>query len=265
MTGTDDSVEQTMSDLPPEPEPVRLPWHWEWVPRVRAGQEEHEAWTAHMVKLFADWTSEGLEAARQAWSETVRTSEGGIEFPFTADMVGRGAAEWLLDRAWQLPAWSRLAWGAAFVDGRPRWAPVPVVVEFRRPREEDPNYLMEIVGASGRSSDTRPPAVDYVTTPIGDGVQVFALERSAEGAAFGRLDAALRLEVPPGGGTEHGEAGSAGTDVLLSARVFEMGLMALIGAGIEQLMQQIAHDCAPASEDGRARLGFITSSEGEPS
>jgi hypothetical protein len=30
-------------------------------------------------------------------------------------------------------------------------------------------------------------------------------------------------------------------------------------------MQQIANDCAPASEDGPARLGFVTSAEGEPS
>jgi hypothetical protein len=229
--------------LPPS---AQLPWRWEWVPKVRLGEEEHEAWTEHVLALFEDWTAEGLAEARLAWPQEV-----GIAFPFTSDMVGRGAAQWLLDRAEQLPAWSRVAWGAAFVDGRPRWAPVPVVVEFRRPRDEDPNYLMEIVGATGRDGDARPPVVDYVTTPIGDGVQVFALGRSEEGAAFGRLEAALRLDVPPSGG-----AASVSTDVLLTTLVFELGLMAVIGAGVEQLMQQIANDCAPA-DASPARLGFL--------
>lgn len=233
------------------PQPAQLPWRWEWVPKVRPGDEEYAAWTEHMVALFEDWTAEGLAEARLAWPE-----EAGIAFPFTSDMVGRGAARWLLDRAEQVPAWSRVAWGAAFVGGRPRWAPVPVVVEFRRPRAEDPNYLMEIVGATGRDGDAREPAVDYVTTPIGDGVQVFALGRTLEGTAFGRLDAALRLDVPPTGG-----AASVSTDVLLSTRVFELGLMALIGAGVEQLMQQIANECAPA-DASPARLGFVAATEG---
>ena len=235
-------------------ESAQLPWHWEWVPRVRPGEDEHEAWTGHMVELFADWTSEGLAAARLAWPGDAESG-----FPITSDMVGRGAAEWLLHRAGQLPAWARLAWGAAFVEGRARWAPVPVIVEFRRPRAEDPNYLMEVVGATGRDDDARRPTVDYVTTPIGDGVQVFALGRSAEGPAFGRLDSAMRLDVPPSGG-----AAGVSTDVLLSARVFEMGLMALIGAGVEQLMQQIANDCTPQPDAGPARLGFVAATEGEP-
>ncbi|MFJ2633723.1 hypothetical protein ACIO6U_17525 [Streptomyces sp. NPDC087422] len=232
--------------------PDGLPWHWEWVPDVRPDDEEYAAWTAHIVALFADWTSEGLDAARLAWP-----AEAGVEFPFTSDMVGQGAAAWLLHRAGQLPAWSRLAWGAAFVQGSARWAPVPVVVEFRRPREEDPNYLMEVVGASGRDGDARQPTIDYVTTPIGDGVQVFALGRTPEGAAFGRAEAAMRLDVPPVGG-----AASVSSDVVLTTVVFEMGLMALISAGVEQLMQQIAHDCAPPADGGPARLGFATTTEG---
>ncbi|MEU6854391.1 hypothetical protein ABZ901_31225 [Actinacidiphila alni] len=235
------------SDVAPE-----LPWHWEWVPKIGPDDPDHAAWTAHMVGLFADWTAEGLAAARQSWP-----AEAGVAFPFTADMVGRGAAEWLMRRAGQLPAWARLAWGAAFVEGRPRWAPVPVVVEFRQPRGEDPNYLMDVVGAAGRESDTRPPTVDYVTTPIGDGVQVFALGRTPEGAAFGRADAAMRLDVPPADG-----APSVSSDVLLTTIVLDMGLMALIGAGVEQLMQQIANDCAPQAGSGPARLGLLPSHEG---
>jgi hypothetical protein len=204
-----------------------------------------------MVDLFEGWTAEGMAAARLAWPV-----EAGIEFPFTPDMPGRGAAEWLLDHARQLPAWSRLAWGAAYVEGAVRWAPVPVVVEFHRPRAEDPEYLMQNVGAKGFDGDSRPPVIEYVTTTIGDGVQVFAFGRTAEGLAFGRLDAALRLDVPQRDG-----APAVSADVLLTTRVFDLGLMALIGTGVVQLMEQIAYDCAPAHA-GPARLGFAAAAEG---
>ncbi|MEY9874616.1 hypothetical protein ABH931_004116 [Streptacidiphilus sp. MAP12-33] len=250
------------------PTPDRLPWHWDWVPRVDAGESVHAAWRAHLAALFADWTAEGLEAVRAAWAEHVRAASAGIvgpepqwpgaEFPLTADMVGRGAADWLMDRARQLPAWSRLAWGAAFVDGRPRWAPVPVVVEFCRPTAEDPNYLMALVGAGGLDGDARPPVVDYVTTALGDGVRVFALGRTPEGAAFGRVDAAMRLEVPPSG-----TVAGVGSDVLLSTRVFEMGLMPLIGTGVEQLMQQLADECTPGAA-GPARFALVPAAEEAP-
>ncbi|MFI9645763.1 hypothetical protein ACIHAA_05620 [Streptomyces sp. NPDC052040] len=225
---------------------TRLPWHWEWVPKGLPGEPDPDTWTGHLVALFAEWTAEGVAAVREAWPK-----DAGAEFPFTTDMVGRDTARWLRERAEQLPEWSRLAWGAAFVEGRPRWAPVPVVVEFRGPEAEDPNYLMDLVGARGLECDAREPVVDYVTTPSGDGVRVFALCRSPEGAAYARLDAALRLDVPPRGG-----APGSSADVLLSTSVFEMGLMALIGPGVEQLMQQIAEECAPA-DGGPARLGFL--------
>ncbi|MCW2559634.1 MAG: hypothetical protein JWP55_3598 [Mycobacterium sp.] len=231
---------------------TRLPWHWEWVPNVRPGEEKREVWTKHVVALFEDWTSEGVAAARLAGPE------GEIEFPLASGMVGRAAAEWLLARAERLPEWSRLAWGAVFVAGGPHWAPIPVLVEFCQPVADDPNYLMEIVGATGLHGDARSPAVDYVTTPIGDGVRVFAMGRTPQGQAFGRLDAALRLDVPPGEG-----APSVSTDVVLTTRVFELGLMALIGAGVEQLMQRIADDCAPGPDAGPARLGFVAVTEGE--
>lgn len=229
---------------------MRVPWHWEWVPQTGPDGTEHREWTARVVALFEAWTAEGLDSGRAAWP-----AAAGTPFPFTADMVGREAAGWLGERAAALPPWARLAWGAAFVGGRPRWAPVPVVVEFAEPEAEDPNYLMETVGARGMEGDAREPVVDYVTTAIGDGLRVFALCRSPEGAACARLHAALRLDVPPRGG-----AASVSTDVLLSTLVFETGLMAVIGDGVEQLMQQIAEECAPA-DAGPARLGFLAATQ----
>lgn len=225
---------------------TRQPWHWEWVPTVRPGEPADEAWIERLAALFEEWTSEGLAAARAAWP-----ADAGAEFPFTSEMLGRDAARWLLERAEGLPAWTRLAWGAAFVNGRPRWAPVPVVVEFTGPVTGDPNYLMHLVGARGMEGDAREPVVDYVTTSIGDGLRVFALCRSEEGAAYARVHAALRLDVPPTGG-----APSVGIDVTLTTLVFEMGLMALIGNGVEQLMHQIADECVP-TDGGPARLGFV--------
>ncbi|MCX4751304.1 hypothetical protein OG455_38380 [Kitasatospora sp. NBC_01287] len=230
---------------------TRLPWHWEWVPTARPGDPAHEAWTEHLVALFEEWTAEGMVAARAAWP-----ADAGTAFPFTSELVGRDAAAWLLERAGRLPAWSRLAWGAVFVNGRPRWAPVPVVVEFTGPVAGDPNYLMHLVGARGLEGDAREPIVDYVTTSIGDGLRVFALCRSADGAAYARLHAALRLDVPPTGG-----APGVGIDVLLTTLVFEMGLMALIGHGVEQLMHRIADECAPA-DASPAKLGFVTAGDG---
>ncbi|MFD9811991.1 hypothetical protein [Streptomyces sp. NPDC059080] len=224
-----------------------IPWHWEWVPGDVPGEGEDDPWAAHMAELFKEWTSEGLDAARQSWTEEV-----GGEFPITGDAVGHSVAAWLRERAAQLPAWSRLAWGAAFLEeGAPRWAPVPVVVEFHRPEAEDPNYLLELMGAGGVEGDARPPTVEYVTTLSGDGFRVFALGRTSDGAAYGRVGAALRLDIPQGG-----DRADVGVDVLLSTLVLDMGLMAVIGSGTEQLMQQIAEESVPKPDGGQARLGF---------
>ena len=239
-----------MSDETSALSTAELPWHWEWVPAVSADEPEPGDWIDHVVGLFEEWTAENLAELRASWP-----TDAPGEFPITSDMAGRQAAGWLLARAAELPAWSRLAWGAVFVDGRPRWAPVPVVVEFCEPLAPDPNYLMVTVGAGGVEGDAREPVVDYVTTPLGDGLRVFALCRSAEGAAFARVDAALRLDVPP-----TGQEPGVSTDVVLTTRVFEMGLMAVIGTGIERLMQQTADECAPAA-GGPARLGFVVTSE----
>lgn len=217
---------------------ITLPWHWEWVPAASAGDEVRRLWGDHLVELFEDWTGQGLSAVRAALPERDRA-----EFPFTPELLGRYSAQWLVERADSLISGQRLAWGAAFVDGRPRWAPVPVAVEFRAPLADDPMYLMDIVGArprreAGREREReREPVVDYVTTPFGDGLRVLGLGRSDEGMAFGRLDAAMRLDWPP---TEDREA--VRMDVLLTTRIVDISLLAVIGPGVEQLMQRIANE-----------------------
>jgi hypothetical protein len=231
---------------------VTLPWHWEWVPAASAGDEVRRLWSDHLVELFEGWTGRGLAAVRAALPERERAG-----FPLTAELLGRHSAQWLAERADSLIPGQRLAWGAAFVDGRPRWAPVPVAVEFRSPLADDPMYLMEIVGAGPRrdARDEREPVVDYVTTPYGDGLRVLGLGRSDEGLAFGRLDAAMRLDWPA-----TGEREAVRMDVLLTTRVVDMSLLAMIGPGVEQLMQRIAneHEGVRNVRAHEAREGAVT-------
>jgi hypothetical protein len=66
---------------------------------------------------------------------------------------------------------------------------------------------------------------------------VLGLGRSDEGMAFGRLDAAMRLDWPP---AEDREA--VRMDVLLTTRIVDISLLAVIGPGVEQLMQRIANE-----------------------
>ncbi|HEY3867648.1 MAG TPA: hypothetical protein VGM10_04840 [Actinocrinis sp.] len=226
---------------------LTLPWHWEWVPGASAGPETRGIWSDHVVELFEDWTRGGWDAARAAWPK-----EAGAEFPFTAETVGRGTAQWLIDRADKLPKGQRLAWGAGFSGGWPRWAPVPVVVEFRAPAADDPIYLMELVGADpAPQNDRRGSATDYVTTPYGDGLRVLSFDRSTDGMAFGRLDAAMRLDWPA---ADDGRP-AVRLDVVLTTRVVDMALMAVIGPGVEQLMQRIAAEPLPV-RSGPARSAW---------
>src|SRR5688572_23196180 len=104
---------------------VQWAWRWDWVPVGGPDDPGVQEWTDNVTALFADWASGELAETRWPAEAT---------FVLTGDMVGQAAAEWLLDRAAELPASARLAWGAAFVAGKARWAPVPVVVEFLRPR-----------------------------------------------------------------------------------------------------------------------------------
>lgn len=235
-------------------EVIQLPWRWEWVPGP--DNRHRSAWAEQVASLFTGWTADGLAALREAWS--VESAE---PFPVGDDAIGAYVGTWLRDRADQLPAWSRLAWGAAYLGATPRWAPVPVVVEFREPAEPDPGYLMTVVGASGLIGDGREPEIDYVTTNAGDGVRVTALVRGGRGEVGGRVDAAMRIDIPAGLADRIEETS---VDVVLSTRVFDLGLLAAIGPGVEQLMRLVADECAPAPGSGPPGLVFTSASGSSP-
>ncbi|MEZ0114764.1 hypothetical protein ABH920_008799 [Catenulispora sp. EB89] len=223
---------------------ITVPWFWGGVPEPDASEDQRRAWADRLVTMFDEWTRDG-------WDERFRASwiaEGGLpeDYPFTAENVGRGIARWLTDRAATLPDWQRMAWGTAFVQGWPRWSPVPVVVEYRAPVADDPIYLMELVGAgSGAEAgpdDVTDRQIEYVTTPYGDGLRVLSVQRTPDRLAYGRLDAAMRLDWPAAG-----DRPAARVDVLLTTRVMDLQLLALIGPGVEGLMQQIAENPKPMS------------------
>ncbi|MBM6406064.1 hypothetical protein JQN72_17645 [Phycicoccus sp. CSK15P-2] len=211
---------------------TRVPWTWEWVPSAREPAAQREAWAAHVGELFAEWAEQGLAATRERWP-----AEAG-DFPLSGEHVGSGTAEWLQERADTLAPWARLAWGAGFVDSQaPRWAPVPVVVEFFEPLANDPTYLMDAIGTGGLPGDAREPVVDYFGTAQGDAVRAFALTGGPDQAACGRLDAAMRVEWPASD-----DRPAATFDVVARTRVFDLSLMAAIGPGVEQLLELVAAD-----------------------
>ena len=229
MTADDDSAE------------ITVPWFWGRVPDPGATEDEQNAWADGVVEMFDEWTRDGWdEDFRQRWVAEENLPE---DYPFTADNIGRGIARWLTDRAATLPVWQRMAWGTAFIQGWPRWSPVPVVVEYRAPVADDPIYLMELVGADSGGGE---PAsadgglglgrqIEYVSTPYGDGLRVLSVQRTNDHLAYGRLDAAMRLDWPAAE-----DRPAARVDVLLTTRVMDLQLMGLIGPGVDKLMQQIA-------------------------
>ncbi|QCB94904.1 hypothetical protein [Cellulomonas shaoxiangyii] len=212
-------------------------WWWQWVPPAGASGDEVAAWQGATAPVFAGWAAGGLAALHGEHPGVLRDG-------LTAAAVGDEVAAWLRGRTDGLPDWTRVAWGAGFVvDDRPQWAPVVATVEFREPSAPDPSYLMDVVATRGRPDDARPPAVDYVTTAAGDGVRVTALVRGPRRAAFVRVDAAMRLDVPA---TAARPARSA--DVVLSVRVSELGLFATVGPGVEELMHVVAAQCLPGAD-----------------
>ncbi|MFG1890454.1 hypothetical protein ACGFIR_21645 [Micromonospora sp. NPDC049051] len=217
---------------------VEVSWFWDWVPAAGRDDTQRQRWTGYVAGLVDAWAGEKVAAARADWP-----ADAPEEFPFTAGELGEAVAHDLLARADALAGNSRLLWGAAFTGEKVRWMPLLVVAEFLRARADDPAYLLAEVGAEGLDGDVREPTVDYVSTERGDGVRVFALAGSEEEGAYGRLDAALRLEA------------DVDVDVLLRTRVFGLEQMAAIGHGIEALMHMIAGQSAELRFDlsaGRA-------------
>jgi hypothetical protein len=243
--------------------PVEVSWFWDWVPAAGRDAAELSAWTESIASLLDGWAGEKVAAARAAWP-----ADSDEEFPFTVGEMGSAVARGLLERADELPGHCRLIWGAAFFGEDVRWLPLIVGAEFRQARPEDPAYLMAVVGAEGFEDDIREPNVDYVSTDHGDGIRVLALARTEAEGVHARVDAALRLEAPavpdvpavPDApevlGTPSGDI-----DVLLSTRVSGLDQIAVIGSGVEALMNMIATQFAAQPGDAAPQLRFATRAE----
>ncbi|MGI5148771.1 hypothetical protein ACQEVC_20710 [Plantactinospora sp. CA-294935] len=235
--------------------PFEVSWLWDWVPATGSDVAERTAWTEYVASQLDSWVGEKVAAARAAWP-----ADAVEEFPFTVGEMGSAVARDLLERADDLPRNCRLIWGAGFLGDEARWLPLVVLAEFRRPRGEDPAYLMAMVGAEGFDNDIREPNVDYVTTDHGDGIRVLALARSVGDALHGRVNAALRLEGRSAPGTQAGDV-----DVLLTTQVTSMDQLAVIGPGVEAVMHMIAAQFAAQPEDGVPPLRFVLETGQDPS
>ena len=224
-------------------------WRWEWVPTPDTPAADAEAWLLRTADLLGGWAD-----LPPALLEELPPQERALA---TGETVGRSAALWLLARAARCPAGTGLAWGAGHLTpDRPRWGPVPVLVDFRVPVAQDASYLMTEVGAAGDEDDARPPVVDYVTTDGGDGVRVMALVRGAAGAVTCRVDAAMRVDVPA-----YGDVPATSVDVVLSTRTDDLTAAAVLGGGVEELMHRIAAELLPGT-DGVPRLVLAGTGEG---
>ncbi|MCC2323478.1 hypothetical protein [Cellulomonas xiejunii] len=205
-------------------------WEWWWVPAADHDEADGHRWQSATATLFAEWLDDGVRGVASSLPPELR--EG-----LDARSVGQEVAVWLRSRALGQPPSTYVAWGAAFLTpDRPRWGPVVALVELREPTDDDPAYLMDLVGASGRPDDARRPLVDYVTTDGGDGVRVSALGREPSGAAHVRVDAALRLDATDARGP---------VDVLVATRVADLALFGTVGRGVDTLLHRVVAD-APA-------------------
>lgn len=214
---------------------AEISWAWDFVPVTEA---DREGWPEFMANLLDEWAGDQVDAARAAWPADAVES-----FPFPPGAMGTAVAHDLMKRADDAPPGCRLVWGAGFVDDKVRWMPLMALVEFRQPRPGDSSYLMSLVSAEGHPDDVRPPVVEYFSTDRGDGVRVTALADNHAEGPHGRVHAALRLELPDGD-----------VDVLVETRVGGMEQLAVIGGGIEVIMNLIA-ERAPG-------MSFVTAGKG---
>ena len=214
------------------PEAPDVHWLWWWVPSDGEPAEALAQWQTSTAGLFTQWLGDGITAV-------IPTLPAELRDEITPESVAHDVASWLRGRAAGLPTWTRIAWGAGFLDPeRPRWVPVVVVVEMREPAAEDAGYLLDELAPDGAPDDARRPVVDYVTTTAGDGVRVAALVRGPDGEAYARVDAALRVDATDA----HGPV-----DVRLSTRVVEQSLFGVVGQGVAELMHLVAAEVGPGA------------------
>jgi hypothetical protein len=229
MTGTDESIE--------------VPWQWSWVPAPGSDPAAEARWLAATAATFDGWLTERGQAP--ATAERSASEDGaGVTSGAEAEGAGSLLARELCHHAGELPGGARLVLGVGFGADGPRWWPVQVVVERIGDPPEDPDYLLDLVGAR-TVMDGVAPNVTYSSTSFGDCVRVIVPETGPDDRVNGLVRAATRIEWPA---TATSPAMSG--DFLLTTRVWDMSLLAVIGPGLDNLMQQMADAIAPAPQVG---------------
>jgi hypothetical protein len=229
MTGTDESIE--------------VPWQWSWVPAPGGDPAAEAQWLAATAAAFDSWLTERGQPPATAANGAGKDSAGqggagqggaGVASGGVGELAGSGLARELCRHAGDLPAGARLVLGVGFDADGPRWWPVQVVVEKVGDPPEDPDYLLDLVGAR-TVVDGVAPNVTYLSTSFGDCVRVIVAERGPDDRVNALVRAATRIEWPA---TASGPAMSG--DFLLTTRAWDMSLVAVIGPGMDNLMQRMA-------------------------
>jgi hypothetical protein len=242
---------------------IEVPWQWSWVPDPGADRAAADQWQAATASTFDHWLASGAQPADPGGPTPAGTAPAGAvsagvapagvapagvapagaapagnapagTAPAGTVSAGNALAGELWRRAGDLPAGARLLWGAGFDADGPRWWPVQVVVQRVGHADDDPDYLLDLVGAR-TVVDGRTPDVTYSSTSFGDCVRVTVRERGPDGLVNALVRAATRIEWPR----------TAAADLLLTTRIWDMSLLAVIGPGMDGLMRQMAGAIAP--------------------
>jgi hypothetical protein len=229
MTGTDQSIE--------------VPWQWHWVPTPGGDPAADTEWLTATAAVFDRWlTGHGQPP-------TTAENDAGAGATAVAGGASSYLARELRRRAGDLPAGARLVWGAAFDAAGPRWWPVQVVLERVGDATGDSDYLLDLVGARSLV-DGLAPNISYTSTSFGDGLRVIRPERGPDGRVNALVRAAIRIEWPALAGNP-----ATRSDFLLTTRIWDMSLLAVVGPGLDGLMRQMAgavtHNPVPASPEDR--------------
>lgn len=102
----------------------------------------------------------------------------------------------------------------------PDWDPFPVMIAFRPPMADSPDYLLEIAGARGLPA-IQPPSIEHVTTAgLGEGIRVLRYADGGDLGVVANLCYAWR---------------SHDTDVFVFAQTADLSLLEQIGPDIAAL------------------------------
>lgn len=214
----------TATRMPAADHEPTVTWSWEWVPGRYHDPSRYADWTRRAGEAFGGWLTRAKEESVSVPAELTERSPQDL---------GRDLALAFLIRADQLPPRSYLLCGTAQLDDLPAWTAVSAVAQVGPIEQADPDYLLDRTGARHGCVLTAP--LDYVTTRCGDGFRFVDWQRMPDDTMIAELRAAMRVEWP-----EIGSTAATRFDLLVTARTDDPALVAVLGPGVDQILEQVA-------------------------